>query len=151
MDDLADCCAYDSEFQNSLSFTGYWRDPYALQRYRADCIYLPELDNEKAGGKANETYKQNILSLKNFVLGYSDVDTVLIPRQTGWFGVYTEEQQDLVTPLEDRRLWKEDLIGLRALNETGRLHKFTSPCAHNDYWTSCFDDTFKKYALPFLK
>eukprot|EP01088_Endostelium_zonatum_P020424 TRINITY_DN7513_c0_g1_i2.p1 TRINITY_DN7513_c0_g1~~TRINITY_DN7513_c0_g1_i2.p1 ORF type:complete len:244 (-),score=42.35 TRINITY_DN7513_c0_g1_i2:101-832(-) len=86
LDEIADCCVYDSWVQNMVSFAGYWRDPYAEATYEKQCLYLPDIDNSRP--HKNSTYKKNVLSLKNFVMSYSTIDDTLIPRETGWFGVY---------------------------------------------------------------
>jgi len=149
LDEIADCCAYDPWAQDNLSFFGYWRDPYALPTYVDKCVYLSPLNNERS--IKNPTYKQNVLSLKNFIMGYSLIDDILIPKETGWFGTYAANSTTVVVPLEQQTFYINDWIGLRTLSETGRLLRFTTTCAHNDYDTSCFDSYFTKYVLPFLK
>lgn len=93
-----------------------------------------------------------ILGLKNFVMGYSSVDNVLRPPETGWFAHFSKNTESKLTLLEDQAMYKEDWIGLRTLAESGRLHRFVSPCPHADYNSnSCFVPTFLKNAMPFLK
>jgi palmitoyl-protein thioesterase len=75
---------------------------------------------------------------------------VLIPRETGWFGVFANNSVASIVPLEDQPLYKYDFIGLRTLQETGRLHRFSIPCVHNDYTSPCFDKYFIANVLPFV-
>ena len=149
LDEIADCCVYDSWAQDEISFAGYWRDPFNEAGYEKGCKFLPDIDNSRA--TKNPTYKKNVLSVKNYVLSYSHIDDTLIPKETGWFGVYAPNQDNVVIPLEQRDLWKEDWIGLRELNSTQRLHKFTTQCHHGDYSSSCFDKYFTENVFPFLK
>jgi len=148
LDDVADCCIYEQWAQDLFSFAGYWRDPYALATYVQEKIFLSDINNERE--EKNPLYKQNVLSLENFVMGYSTIDSVLIPRETGWFGVYANNSISSVVPLEEQPLYKYDYIGLRELQETGRLHRFYTTCVHNDYTSPCFDKYFIANVLPFI-
>jgi len=148
LEEIFDCCAYDSGIQDLFSFANYWRDPFQLANYKEYCRTLPDIDNERGN---NPQYKKNILNLKSFVYSYSVVDLVLKPKETGWFGVFAPNDAVNIVPLEDRLLWKNDLIGLRTLNETGRLHRFSTTCEHQDYFTSCFDSHFIRYVIPHLQ
>jgi len=149
LDALADCCVYDRWVQDIMSWAGYWRDPFALDDYLQNCLYLPDLNNERP--TKNQTYKKNVLNLENFIMGLSTVDMTLIPRESSWFGTYVDNSDTKVIKLEDLPMYKEDWIGLRKLQETGRLKRFTTNCHHGDYFTSCFDKYFVQYVVPFLK
>jgi len=52
------------------------KDPFDLSGYVKNCVYLPDLNNEK--DQKTASYKKNILGLKNFVMGMSSVDMVLL-------------------------------------------------------------------------
>uniref|UniRef100_A0A1I8B8A3 Palmitoyl-protein thioesterase 1 n=1 Tax=Meloidogyne hapla TaxID=6305 RepID=A0A1I8B8A3_MELHA len=39
-----------------------------------------------------------------------------------WFGFYAENDTNTIIPMEQTRLYKEDLIGLKTLKKSGRLH-----------------------------
>jgi palmitoyl-protein thioesterase len=148
LDDIIDCCIYDRWVQDLLSFPGYWRDPFALSTYAKYCKYLPDINNE--GPSPNPLYKQRITSLQHFLMFYSTADETLIPRETGWFGSYAPNSDTVVLPVEATHFYKEDWIGIRKLNETGRLHKFVIDCDHADQFSSCFDKYFTKDVIPFL-
>jgi palmitoyl-protein thioesterase len=47
-------------------------------------------------------------------------DTVVYPKDSEWFGQYDNHKN--VIQLQDSDQYKEDWLGLRTLNETGRLH-----------------------------
>jgi palmitoyl-protein thioesterase len=110
LDAIADCCIYDWWAQDLLAFAGYWRDPFALDTYRAKCTFLPDINNDRTN---NSIYKQRMLSLQNFIMSYSLIDDVLIPRETGWFGTYAPNSDEVIIPLEKSALYLEDRIGLR--------------------------------------
>lgn len=148
LDDLFDCCAYDDWVQDLLSFSGYWIDPYRYKAFVDRSRFLADLDNLRP--TKNEQYKKNILNLENFVMSYSLIDTTLIPRETGYFSFYAENSVSQLVPLEDTDMYKQDWIGLRTLQESGRLHRFTTTCEHGDYASSCFQKYFLENVIPFL-
>lgn len=90
---------------------------------------------------------------------------ILVPRETGWFGHFANDTTDSVVPIgadhqcwgccltsfaEETAMWKEDWIGLRTLQESGRLFRFTTTCEHQDYDSECFKKYFTLNALPHL-
>lgn len=48
-----------------------------------------------------------------------DADTVVYPKETEWF--WEMEADGSVTKVEDTDFYKNDNIGLRALNEAGKV------------------------------
>lgn len=62
-------------------------DPYALAECVDKKIFLSDINNERE--VKNPIYKQRVLSLKNFVMSYSTIDTVrhtlmLFPHETNY-------------------------------------------------------------------
>jgi palmitoyl-protein thioesterase len=148
LDTLVGTFIYSEWAQHLFSFAGYWRDPYQLQTYHKRCEFLPDINNE--GPEKNPTYKDNMLTLQNFAMIYSEVDQTVDPRESSVFGSYAPNDDTKVLALEDLDLYKEDWIGLRELQETGRLHRFGIPCYHGDYYSACYGVALTNYVLPFL-
>jgi len=146
--DIADCCVYQRWAQNYISVPGYWRDPYAEEAFIEGSLFLADISNFK--DTKNETYKQNLLSLQNMLISFSAVDETLVPKETGWFEFFAPNTTDTIIPLEDTPFWQEDFIGLKALNESNRLHKFITSCAHGDYSSSCFDKYFMENVVHYF-
>ena len=121
--------AYEEAVQNIISVAGYWRDPFQMDKYLSKSHFLPVINNE--GSQRNETYRLNMLKLNAFVMVYSDMDVVVSPQQTGWFlGFRTNS---LVTESWNQsRQYTEDLIGLRTMQEQGKLHYFTCHTPHQE-------------------
>jgi palmitoyl-protein thioesterase len=121
---------YSNFFQQHLSIASYWRNPQQLNTYLTKCNYLPVINNE-----INNTYStiqlENIKSLNNFVMIWSPFDTVLSPPESGKFGFLDENFN--VVDLEDTDLYKEDLLGLRYLNENNKLSVHETNCSHVDH------------------
>lgn len=121
--------AYEKPIQDALSPANYWRDPDNLKRYDADCNFLPDINNER--GVINETYRNNMLKLNAFVMTYTDVDKVVMPKESGWFLGFQPNSLNVET-LNTSRQYTEDLIGMRTLLQQGKLHTFVSHVSHQD-------------------
>ena len=121
---------YSAFFQKHFSVASYWRNPNDLVNYYNKCSYLPILNNE-----INNSYSLkhigNIISLTNFIMIWSSFDSVLNPPESGKFSFFDKTLS--VIPLEDTELFKDDLLGLRFLNESGRLHVYETNCSHVDH------------------
>jgi palmitoyl-protein thioesterase len=181
---------YKPFYQNVYSFSGYWKDPYRYNMYLASASYLPYLNNEKFHTSKKyyatdilfnyeymednyelidwfpELNKDNMLSLKNFVMIWSPNDDVLSPPESGKFGYYKIMETILekeeffngymngeplpVLDLFDSDQFKEDWLGLRTLWETSRLHIFATNCTHSGHKTEeCFPQ-LEELTFPFL-
>ena len=115
--DLLDLGAYIPIVQEVSVQAQYWHDPLNEELYRENNIFLPNINND---GTFNQTYKDNMLSLENFVMVQFMNDTVVIPRESEWFGFYAPGQDSEILPLEDSPLYIEDWLGLQELDNTGR-------------------------------
>lgn len=121
--------AYESAVQDVLSPSNYWRDPTQLDKYKADCNFLPDINNER--DVRNETYRQNMLKLNAFVMTYSDIDEIVEPRESGLFRGYQPNSLDVET-WNNSRQFTEDLIGMKTLLEQGKLYTYKCHAKHQD-------------------
>jgi palmitoyl-protein thioesterase len=137
---------YSSFVQNHLAPSGYVKIPDDLDAYYKGCLFLPKLNNEIASNW-NATYKDRLSSLNHLVLIMFEHDTVLIPRETAWFGYYGEEQNSVVQTPQETRLYKEDWVGLRALDEAGRVSYVSFPGDHLRITKAEVDE----YVIPHLR
>ncbi|KAG5539949.1 hypothetical protein RHGRI_020246 [Rhododendron griersonianum] len=80
-----------------LAPSGYLKLPNNIPAYLEKCRFLPKLNNELPDER-NATYKERFTSLQNLVLIMFEHDTVLIPKETAWFGYYPEGAFDPVMP-----------------------------------------------------
>jgi len=104
-----------------------------------------------------EQNKENMLSLKNFVMIWSPNDDVLSPPESGKFSFYKimesilEYEEPLtVLDLFDSEQFIEDWIGLRTLWESNRLHILATNCTHSGHKTAeCFPQ-LEELTFPFL-
>ncbi|XP_034215774.1 palmitoyl-protein thioesterase 1-like isoform X4 [Prunus dulcis] len=117
----------------------------AMADYLEKCKFLPKLNNERPDGK-NSTLKERFSSLENLVLIMFEHDTVLIPKETSWFGYYQDDTFKSILSPRQTNLYKEDWIGLRALDEAGRVKYISVPGGHLGISTS----DMMKHVVPYL-
>ncbi|UJR07455.1 hypothetical protein I4U23_011744 [Adineta vaga] len=121
--------AYEESVQNVISVAGYWRDPYQLDKYYKKSQFLPDINNE--GAIRNETYRLNMLKLNAFVITYSDIDEIVSPPQSSWFMGFQPNSLQ-VEIWNQTSQFQDDLIGLRTLEEQGKLYRFPCHIKHQD-------------------
>jgi palmitoyl-protein thioesterase len=122
--------------QKTLSFAGYWRDPTKLVRYELFSSFLPEANGEKP-------LKRNkyLQALTNFAMVFSPNDEIIKPPTSGIFETFAEN--GTILPLENNPIYTEDWIGLKTLNETGRLHTHQTNCTHVEHrMPVCFSQLY---------
>ncbi|GER34756.1 alpha/beta-Hydrolases superfamily protein [Striga asiatica] len=78
---------YSDYVQAHLAPSGYLKLPNNIDGYLDKCRFLPKLNNELPQER-NATYKERLTSLQNLILIMFEHDTVLIPKETSWFGYY---------------------------------------------------------------
>ncbi|KAK6989549.1 palmitoyl-protein thioesterase 1 [Biomphalaria glabrata] len=136
--------AYVSWIQNFLVQAEYWHDPLNEEEYKNKSVFLADINQER---KFNSTYKDNLLKLKNLVLVMFSEDTMVDPKESEWFGFYIEGQSKAVYNMTQSKLYQQDLLGLKELNESGRLTLLSSPTDHLQFT----DAWFEQNILRFLK
>lgn len=106
--------------------------------------YLAPINNEVE--HRNLEYKAKIENLVNFVMVMFNQDDVVEPKQSAHFEFYSPGQDKEVLPLNESAIYQEDWLGLRRLDESGRLHFFSVEGKHVeiDY------DWVAEYIIPFL-
>jgi palmitoyl-protein thioesterase len=122
--------------QSTLSFAGYWRDPTHLVRYQLFSSFLPEANGEKP-------LKRNkyLQALTNFAMVFSPNDDIIKPQSSGIFDTFNADLT--ILPLENNPIYTEDWIGLKTLNETGRLHTHQTNCTHVEHrMPVCFSQLY---------
>ncbi|KAI1817915.1 palmitoyl-protein thioesterase 1 [Poronia punctata] len=135
---------WTSFVQSRLVPAQYFRDPADLDSYLAYSNFLADINNER--DVKNETYSRNIASLANLVLYMFEDDTTVIPKETGWFEDVVDDQ---ATPLRERKLYKEDWLGLRALDKKGGLKFETTPGDHMQLSDKVLLEAFGEYFGPY--
>ncbi|XP_073287339.1 uncharacterized protein [Primulina huaijiensis] len=146
VDNLIKSEIYSDYIQTHFAPSGYLKLPNNIAGYLSKCRFLPKLNNELPGER-NSTYKERFSSLQNLVLIMFEHDTVLIPKETAWFGYYPDGSFDPVLPPQQTKLYMEDWIGLKTLDDAGRVEYVK--VSGNHLGISKAD--MKKYIVPYLE
>ncbi|KAJ5475642.1 hypothetical protein N7539_007929 [Penicillium diatomitis] len=123
----------------------YFRDPSELDAYLEKSNFLADINNERE--LKNVQYKKNLQSLNVFAMYMFDDDTVVVPKESAVFAE-VNSTDGTVTPLQERPIYKEDWLGLKALDDQGKLHFKSAPGQHMELSEELLRKTFKEYFGP---
>lgn len=138
---------YSTAFQRYVSFASYWHDPFHYDSYIKHCRFLPYLNNQ-VNHPYTTFFKNNIMRLQNFVLVNSTDEDIIEPYESCQFGFYKRGTIDYIESLYESDLYRNDMLGLKSLHESGRLHLKIAHCSHTDYQED--ELNFIENTLPFL-
>ncbi|KAI9710643.1 MAG: hypothetical protein M1828_002130 [Chrysothrix sp. TS-e1954] len=140
--------AWSSFAQNRLVPAQYFRDPEDLESYLNYSSFLADVNNERTNRSAS--YKRNLASLDRFVMYMFDEDDVVRPRESSWFAEVNKTTGE-VTSLRHREIYKEDWLGLKALDEKGGLKFKTAAGKHMQLDDRLLKSAFKSYFSTYAK
>ncbi|XP_072947415.1 palmitoyl-protein thioesterase 1 [Epargyreus clarus] len=141
---LLNYAAYYSWVQKSLVQATYWHDPLDEETYKTRSEFLADINNEM---RINKTYVDNLNSLEHFVLVKFDNDTIVQPKETEWFGFYAPGQANKIITLQESDLYVQDRLGLKWMNEAGKLVFLSTPGQHLSFSEEWFQRNIIK---PYL-
>lgn len=101
--------------------------------------FLAAINNEQR--PQNQTFKKNFLKIKKLVMVKFLKDTVVIPKESEFFGFYQIGQNKEVLRMNETRLYQEDWIGLRALFENNQVDLIESKTDHLQFTLEWFNKT----------
>ncbi|CAL2240974.1 unnamed protein product [Prunus armeniaca] len=146
LDNLIKSEIYSSFIQEHLSPSGYVKIPTDIAAYLKGCRFLPRLNNE-INNMRNSTYKERFSSIEKLVLIMFEQDTILIPKETSWFGYFPDGAFDPILPAQETKLYTEDWIGLKTLDEAGKVKFINVSGGHLRISRS----DMKRYVVPYLE
>ena len=104
-----------------------------MDTYLSANQFLTSINNEVAESR-NQTYRDNLASLRTLVLVIFTEDKTVVPKESAWFGseagdetnldkqrVFASETDKAVIPMRLQPLYQEDWIGFRTLDERGGI------------------------------
>jgi palmitoyl-protein thioesterase len=141
---LLDHGAYIPWVQQSLVPAQYWQDPFNMNQYRTKSLFLADINNER---EVNITYVEKLSKVKNFVMVLFNNDSVVQPKESEWFGYYDPGQDQRTHTLQHSPLYLEDRLGLRKMDEQGRLKFLATDGDHLQFGEDWF---VRNIAQPFL-
>ncbi len=115
---------YTRSMQRSLSVANMWHDPARETAFLEGNAFLPEFLGLVGSDSERLRRKTNLLrvSLAAFFVGSFDnatSDGGIGPWQSGVFGYYDDKYE--IVPLAQQLFFINDTIGLKSLNDSGRL------------------------------
>ena len=85
------------------------------------------------------------IKLNKFVMVKFDQDSVVVPRGTEWFGFYELGQAQTMLNYNETQLYQEDWIGLKTLDENGKVDFLVSEGDHLQFSDKFLYDIIKNY------
>ena len=137
---------YTGIVQNILGPAGYFRDTYHYDRYTERSVFLPHLNNEGSDSDADKAArKERFSSLNGLQLMMFTEDSMVYPKESEWFQELSPEGE--LTELTESDFYKNDLIGVKALNEANKIQFVSVEGDHLQFTTDDINNTI----IPFLK
>ncbi|KAB5590583.1 Palmitoyl-protein thioesterase [Ceratobasidium theobromae] len=149
---------YTDYAQTHLIQAQYFRDPrtaHEFQLYLTSNTFLADINAEIPDADISR-YKKNLESLSALVLIQFNEDRTVVPKESAWFGSYkpanlsepnlaSVQGEEEIMPMHEQEIYKDDRIGLRTLDEAGRIHFVTCEGPH----MRISDDCWKPLVLKF--
>lgn len=123
----------------------YFRDPEQLEQYLEHSNFLADINNERE--LKNVEHRKNLMSLNKFVMYMFRDDKLVVPKETAHFADVNQTTGE-VTSLRDRELYTEDWLGLKAMDNEGKLEFLTIPGEHMELSEDGLRKTFEEYFGP---
>jgi palmitoyl-protein thioesterase len=113
--------------------------------------FLTSINNEVRTAH-NATYAAHLSQLNNLVLVVFTKDRTVVPKESSWFGSYaipedgegTDEGKTIVL-MHEQPLYIEDWIGLRTLDESGRVVLVSCEGEHMHLSVECWQPLVEQY------
>ncbi|XP_055639690.1 lysosomal thioesterase PPT2 homolog isoform X1 [Toxorhynchites rutilus septentrionalis] len=128
------------------SVGNYWNDPHQQDLFEQFSIFLPYVNNDLPSTNST-VFRESLLKLDELILIGGPDDGVITPWESSHFGYYN--RTDDVIPCKQRKIYLEDRIGLKTLDESGRLKLVTmAGVRHTDWHMNV--KVIRKVVLPYL-
>jgi palmitoyl-protein thioesterase len=131
--------------QSRLVPAQYYRDTKDFENYLEHSNYLADINNERV--LKNTSYAEQLSQLERFVMILFENDKTLIPKESAWFAEFNETENS-VTPLRLRKIYQEDWIGLKQLDQKGGLKYAKLPGEHMQFDEGDLRKVFTTYFGP---
>ncbi|KAI5814817.1 Alpha/Beta hydrolase protein [Pyronema omphalodes] len=94
--------------------------------------------------KKRLVFKQRLSALERFVMVMWKHDETVVPKESAWF----YDGVNGTVPLRERKLYKEDWLGLKQLDESGRLEMVEVDGGHMQIPEGMLEEIFRVYMGP---
>lgn len=137
---------YTNAIQSFLVQAEYWHDPMHPDKYAEKSQFIAEINNE--GSEMNAEYADNLKNLEHFVMVKFADDSMVFPRETSHFGFYADGTGKNALPLQETKNYLEDRLGLKTMDEQGKLVFLSIPGDHlNIPMTWFVNEIIHKYLI----
>ena len=115
----------------------YWKNPFQYNDYLLDNKFLKYINNEIEHPNY-ELFKKNVISLDNFLVVWSSIDTVISPLESSKLEYYnittasTNKQLNIV-PFKQSEFYLNDTMGLKTLDLENKLMIKQFDCQHEQF------------------
>jgi len=134
-----------------LAFSGYWKNTKDKETYLKKSTLLADLLNEKP--VKNATTAQNFKNLNALMMILATKDTMIEPKESEQHGMWawgTGGHKAPITALRDSEGYQGDWIGLKTLDEAGKLHNSSFEGEHIRFNLSYWDNVVLPYLGNFM-
>lgn len=108
----------------------YFKDPQHLSAYFEHNQFLLDINNDHPDPRRhNQTYAKNLASLTAFYMYIFEEDTVVVPKESGWFALHDPKTAQIKF-LKELSVYNEDRLGLKRLDREGKLFFRKLPGEH---------------------
>jgi len=128
--------------QSRLIPSQYFRNAENMESYLESSNFLADINNERP--VKNSTYKANLMKLEKFGMYMFSNDTTVVPKESAYF-YEVNTATEKVTKLQNRDLYREDWLGLKWLDEQGRLDFDIIDGGHMQFDDETLSNVFKTY------
>jgi palmitoyl-protein thioesterase len=135
---------YFKRIQDHIGPAGYFRSPHQMKEYVADSVFLAQANNEKGDDATKAAIKERFSAINGAMLVMFTEDTMVYPKESEWFQGLNKAMQ--VQALDKSDFYKDDYIGLKTLNEAGKVDFVSIDGDHLQFSQANITDTF----IPFL-
>ncbi|KAJ1965656.1 hypothetical protein GGI12_000603 [Dipsacomyces acuminosporus] len=126
MRQLAASGVYSWYIRSHVIQAQYFKDPARIDQYLKHNIFLPDINAEVS--KPDDIYRGRLLGLRRLVMVKFSDDSMIYPRSSSWFGYVDQASNEI--PLQNTTLYTDDLLGLREMDQSGRLAFLTLEGKH---------------------
>ncbi|KAJ4146874.1 hypothetical protein LMH87_001433 [Akanthomyces muscarius] len=137
---------WSSFVQSRVVPAQYLRDLGDYASYLDGSNFLADINNERE--RKNSVYASRLASLAKFVMFMFEQDSRVIPRESSWFGDKTPNSN---VPLRQRRLYLEDWLGLRELDDKGAIVFRAIAAEHMHIPWQALNDTIREFFGPYQR
>jgi len=105
--------------QNHFGPAGFFKDKYHMETYNEYSTFLADLNNERE--EKSQEYKNRFVQLEKVLFVMNENDAVNSPPSSAWFEFY-EPSSNKVVPLRESDFYIKDYIGLKELDQQGKVN-----------------------------